>query len=287
MNFLNIFSGYLKHVPQQFLTEFLRYWNKTRQPDSTKQYRQTRYPIELRIMSELKHPNLAHVYDVFLERNTNNREWERRTFIWMEMSKSDLSRLAFETPNHKLPEKVVSLLISHALNGLEFLHESGIAHRDIKPPNILVFDTPQGQIAKIIDYSLIREADQNAISRTVAGTPGYQSPQCLLGRHSPFKMDVFAMGITIFEVMVGRHPNWNPKIGDRESVTNEFQGLQYDVDCNISSSTLRSLLKTNILTMNDDQRFTVKELKGHKWFPDVSSHPMYKVPGAIKGFNNA
>ena len=105
----------------------------------------TRYPIELRIMKQLRHPNIVHVYDVFLEGNTNNRDWERRIFIWMERARTDLARMVFETKELKLAEDVVALLIAHALNGLDFLHDNRIAHRDIKPPKILLFDTPRGQ----------------------------------------------------------------------------------------------------------------------------------------------
>ena len=260
-------------------------WNKVRPPKSTKSYRVGRYQIELRIMSQLEHPNLVYVYDIFLEGNSNMRDWERRTFIWMERSAKDLAKMAWETPGGRLPEGVVTLLMAHALNGLEFLHDNNIAHRDIKPQNILLFDTPQGQISKITDYSLIREVDQNAITTTKCGTPGYQSPTCLFGKYNPFKMDVFAIGIVIFELLVGRRPKWNPQnIRNVITALAELNALHQDVDNKIRKKTVTSLLNTNIFTTTDEARITVKECKANKWFPDVSDHPMYKVPGAIKGF---
>ena len=263
-------------------------FNKVKEPNSAWYYRTKRYPTELKVMTKLKHPNLVYVYEVFLESNTHGREWERRSYIWMERSKTDLYKLACETPNYTLPQQVLAPLIAHSLNGLEFLHENRIAHRDIKPANILIFDTPQGLIAKITDYSLIRETDYNTISQSVAATKGYQSPDCILKRYNPFKLDVFSMGITIFVCLIGRKPGWDPdKVRDEDTLVHEFTKLVNDVNARfMNHPVLRRLIRDQMLTLRDADRATVKQLKQNPWFPNVWTHPMYQVKNAIHGFKD-
>ena len=218
-------------------------WNKRRQ---TKNYRIKYYPTELRVLSQLKHPNLVQVFDVFKEKNTHERTYERRTFIWMERSKSDLFLMACERPGFKLPEDMLAPLITYALIGLQFLHNNKVAHRDIKPANILVFETLNGQIAKLTDYSLIKESTHDSITHSVVGTIGYVSPAIWLKTgYNPFKADVFAMGITVFELIAGRRPNWNPNPRmERAGIEAQLQSLKDDVDFEFHRHALRRLFES-------------------------------------------
>ena len=246
------------------------------------------YPTELRVLSRLQHPNLVHVYDVFQEANTHGRNWERRVFIWMERSKCDLARMAHMNPDNRLPELVVSNYMAHALAGLEFLHEQNIAHRDLKPANILAFDTIDGPIAKITDFSLIRETDHNTITRSHVCTPGYKSPACIIGWYNPFKLDVFSMGISIFELLVGRKPNWKCDVfRNNQELYTEFGKLQNEINYFFADyPVIRRLLRDEMLTRVDGDRRTVKQVRINSWFPDVSALEMYHKEGAIRGFND-
>ena len=251
-------------------------------------YRLKRYPIELKIMRKLRHPNLVHVYDVFLETNNHGRNWDRRCFIFMERSKTDLLHYSNNRPGNRTPEVQLAPLIAYALNGLEFLHENRIAHRDIKPGNILIHDTPQGEVAKLTDYSLIREADYNCIAETLAATSGYRSPACITRRYNPFKLDVFSMGIVIFECLLGRHPNWEPEgIRDANTLLGEFQRLQDDIQQTFAGHEgLLVLLRDKMLTLQDGKRATVTQVRMDPWFPNVWTHPMYQEKDAFQGFKD-
>ena len=251
-------------------------------------YRLGRYVTEMKVMSRLKHPNLVEVLDIFLEGNTKGRNWERRCFIWMERAKTDLGKMFLEAPGFRLPEGQVRVLMSHAMNGLLFLHDQRIAHRDLKPWNILVFDSEQGEIAKVTDYSLIGETGHDTITRSVACTPGYRSPSTILRQYNPFKLDVWSMGIIIFQLLVGRFPAWTEdNVKNQETMLHEFGLLQADVNaCFGQHPQLLNLLRDKMLTMRDEDRATVKEAIAHPWFPDVTGHPIYRQKGAVKGFND-
>ena len=252
---------------------------------NTSRYRTLYYPTELRILKYLRHPNLVLCFDVFQEWNTRGRQFDRRTFIWMERSTTDLYRMAYELPNHRIPNDFLAPLMSFAFLGLDFLHANLIAHRDLKPANILVFETPTGQVAKITDYSLIKEVNPYDLATSLVGTRGYQSPAMLRAiGYNPFKADVFAMGIVIFELSVGRRPNWNPGKGNM-FIAGEFEKLVADVTQVMADHPLQPFLLTSVFTFEDVDRCTLEELMHQDWFPQVVTEgdPAY-ADRAIRGF---
>lgn len=90
-------------------------------------------------------------------------------------------------------------------------HERGIVHRDLKPENIIV--TPGG--VKVVDFGLAQidasAQDLASVSRltdhgVVAGTPPYMAPEQLLGEPTDARVDQFAFGVLLYEMLTGRHP---------------------------------------------------------------------------------
>jgi len=92
-------------------------------------------------------------------------------------------------------------------------HASHVVHRDLKPDNVML--TPAGAI-KILDFGLARfrppaSGDGMAQARltqpgAVIGTPGYMAPEQLRGEDPDFRADLFAFGVTMYELATGRHP---------------------------------------------------------------------------------
>jgi serine/threonine-protein kinase len=92
------------------------------------------------------------------------------------------------------------------------LHERDIVHRDIKPDNIVVVKTELGQVAKLIDFGLattIRRTPQDKRLTAVFERPGtrhYMAPEQAAGAPVDSAFDVYALGVTIFEMLVGAPP---------------------------------------------------------------------------------
>ncbi len=102
-------------------------------------------------------------------------------------------------------KKVVSLGLCVA-RCIDALWRCRIVHRDIKPKNIMI--TPEASFV-LIDLGCAQHQDLERITETgfTLGTPGYMSPEQALGRPTlTVKSDVFALGIVLYESVVGRHP---------------------------------------------------------------------------------
>jgi len=104
-----------------------------------------------------------------------------------------------------LPPATAVGYAAQAAAGLAHLHDSGWAHGDVKPDNLLV--TPFGDV-KVIDLGLTTRADKPTADPTgFRGTPAFAAPEVLLGRGRPGRRaDVFGLGATLFYLLAGRPP---------------------------------------------------------------------------------
>lgn len=162
---------------------------KTIRPEVARSNIIDQFQREFEVMTRLHHPNLAQVYDFGV--NSDDQTY----FLTMEyVDGTDLhthraNKNADETP---LPGLFVTLL-----RAIEFIHSRGILHRDIKPHNIML--TGDGRL-KILDFGLSDlRADEAARTK---GTLLYFAPEVLTGSVD-HRTDLFALGMTFFELMTG------------------------------------------------------------------------------------
>jgi len=100
---------------------------------------------------------------------------------------------------------VVALITYELCRGLTYAHERGVTHRDLKPDNVMVSRT--GSL-KIADFGIARARDHAQMTATgvPVGTPAYLSPEQVRGEPADIRSDIFALGISLYELTCGKLP---------------------------------------------------------------------------------
>jgi serine/threonine-protein kinase len=102
-----------------------------------------------------------------------------------------------------LPESLVLRVCQRLARALAHAHRQGVVHRDVKPANVLV-DWPTDTV-KLTDFGIARLADSsNTATGMMLGSPAYMSPEQLAGGVPTARSDLYALGVTLFELLAGR-----------------------------------------------------------------------------------
>lgn len=104
-----------------------------------------------------------------------------------------------------LEERVIMEIIRCVAGALQYAHDQGVVHRDIKPTNILISD--EGQVF-ITDFGIARAVGEATITKSgeVPGTPLYISPEQAAGREGDRRSDIYSLGVVIYQMITGRVP---------------------------------------------------------------------------------
>jgi serine/threonine-protein kinase len=109
--------------------------------------------------------------------------------------------------------------------GLAAVHEAGIVHRDIKPPNIMVL--PNG-VVKLMDFGIARAAGgEDPGDGSTVGTPYYMSPEQARGEAVDERSDIYSVGVVLYEMFAGQRPSGGATPGEvmRRHVSDEPRPL--------------------------------------------------------------
>jgi serine/threonine-protein kinase len=157
------------------------------------EYRQ-RFWIEGRVLASLSHPNIVSVYTLEIE------EKSKAPFLVMEYVPGKSLTTCLQENEKKT--RLLSYFLE-TLHGIDACHKNGIIHRDIKPENILIL--PHG--LKIVDFGLAKTDVKLTKTGATFGTATYMSPeQCLGTSNLTGASDVYALGIILWELLVGVSP---------------------------------------------------------------------------------
>jgi serine/threonine-protein kinase len=125
-------------------------------------------------------------------------------YCLMEYVEADNLKDLYARQDEVLAENVAQILIDMAV-GLEHMHDNGFMHLDFKPENVLV--TRNGSV-RIIDFDLAQQIPEKPIklSKKNPGTPAYMAPEQLQGQPITHHVDIFAYGVTAFELLTNQKP---------------------------------------------------------------------------------
>lgn len=174
------------------------------------EYRQ-RFEREADIAATLWHPHIVGVHD----------RGEHDGQLWIAMDYvpgTDTARFVREHHRTGLPAKYVAEIVSAVADALDYAHQRGLLHRDVKPANILLSDTQSADRRILLaDFGIARWSDDvsglTATNMTV-GTVSYAAPEQLMGNTVDGRADQYALAATAYELLTGRPPfqNSNPAV---------------------------------------------------------------------------
>ena len=172
-----------------------------------------RFQREAKVVAGLRHPNIVQIYDF----DTSNGH----PYIVMEYLKgptlATYLRQLHEN-DERIPQQQVARLLKILTSALDYAHELGVIHRDIKPGNIMLHskaDTvPSNQPitrdveAILTDFGLVRimNSATKTASGAISGTAAYMSPEQARGDQTDNRTDIYSLGVVLYEMLAGRVP---------------------------------------------------------------------------------
>jgi serine/threonine-protein kinase len=173
----------------------------------------SRFQREAKVVAGLRHPNIVQIYDFDTA--------EGHPYIVMEyLSGPTLATYlrSLHQKNERIPTHQVARLLKGLTSALDYAHELGVIHRDIKPGNIMLhrksadvpIDAPLTKDidAILTDFGLVRitHSAEMTASGKISGTPAYMAPEQARGDKTDHRTDIYSLGVVLYEMLAGRVP---------------------------------------------------------------------------------
>ena len=158
---------------------------------------ESRFRSEARAAGRLQHPNIVGVYDAGRDQGL--------AFIVMELVRGGDLKAELERGTRLTFDRSMAIM-RELLQALNFAHEQGIIHRDIKPGNVML--DANGRV-KLCDFGVARITDSGDATRTqgsMVGTLKYMSPEQVQGLTVDARTDLFAAGVVLYQLLTGSKP---------------------------------------------------------------------------------
>ncbi|TVY87612.1 MAP kinase kinase kinase, partial [Lachnellula willkommii] len=225
---------------------------------------------EMTVLEVLDHPNVVSYHGIEVHRD--------KVYIFMEFCSG--GSLAGLLEHGRIEdEQVIMVYALQLLEGLGYLHESGIVHRDIKPENILL---NHNGVIKYVDFGAAKviarqsktliAAEQGGKAKSMTGTPMYMSPEVIKGENPgrAGAVDVWSLGCVILEMATGRRP-WASLDNEWAIMYNIAQGNppQLPLPDQLSPQGIDFLKKCFV--RDPKLRASAAELLQHEWIMAIKS----------------
>jgi serine/threonine-protein kinase len=248
-------------------------------PALAREENRARFLAEARIANAFVHPNLVQVFDV-----VQTEDGTLAIVMELLVGKTLGSRL--ET-GKALSLREIAGLLGPIIGATMAVHERGIVHRDIKPDNIFLAQTPWGlMMPKLLDFGIAKLVVEESGARpktstgATIGTPCYMAPEQAFGEPSvDARADVFALGVVLYECLAGFRPIEAANLGQyvknlASSAIVPLSELRDDLPPELTSLVMR------MLALDKGQRPGLDAVLGVLTSNDATASPSAASPAA-------
>jgi len=213
---------------------------------------------EINVLQECKHPNIVQCLDYF-----ENSEYY---FIVMEYYNHDHSLSEYLESNFFIVSRKTSYKITFQIsNALKYLNSFGVIHRDLKPDNIMVFDSSEENFkVKIINFGLSKILGPNEKTVEGYGTLCFAAPEIILREPYNNSVDIWSLGVIVYYIISGDMPfNDTNTIVIFNKILYEEMKFPKQIG-NSKSGELKDFI-SQCLIKDPKKRITIDKLVEHEW----------------------
>ncbi|CAN9510219.1 unnamed protein product [Ophioblennius macclurei] len=215
-----------------------------------KQHQKEKMTSEIAIHKSLDHQNVVGFHGFF--------EDEDFVFVVLEICRRR-SLLELHKRRKAVTEPEARYYMSHLLNGVQYLHNNRVIHRDLKLGNIFLNDDME---VKIGDFGLATKIEfDGERKKTLCGTPNYIAPEVLCKKGHSYEVDVWSLGCILYTLLVGKPPFETSCL---KETYNRIKKNSYTIPWHIKPDAA-SLIK-RMLHADPSQRPTISELQEDEFF---------------------
>lgn len=233
---------------------------------------------EARILGQLRHPNIIRLYETLKAATLY--------CVCMEYAAGgELFSFIKIHPESRLPEDRARPFVRQILSAVHYLHERGVAHRDLKMENIMLDEKKKN--IKIVDFGLSNTFSKDNLMKTHCGSPEYAAPELFnpSEKYGP-EIDIWSLGIIFYAMLVGKLPFTTPS-------SDQFRRreLQQQIEKGLVNSHFKEMvhlspeckeLINKLIEPSPSLRLPLMDVEIHPWVTLEAKFPFHPFQSFIK-----
>ncbi|XP_032590033.1 uncharacterized protein LOC6560691 isoform X3 [Drosophila grimshawi] len=210
---------------------------------------------EISILKSLRHPHITRLYEVM----------ESQSMIYLVTEYAPNGEIFDHlVANGRMKEPEAARVFTQLISAVHYCHQRGVVHRDLKAENVLL---DKDMNIKLADFGFSNHYEEGSLLRTWCGSPPYAAPEVFQGlEYDGPKSDIWSLGVVLYALVCGALPFDGKTILELKSrvVLGKFRIPFF------MSQECEHLIR-NMLVVEPDRRYTIKQIIKHRWLSDWQS----------------
>jgi len=232
---------------------------------------------EIDIMARVQHTNVLRLFEIF--------DTDQKLSLVMELvNGGELFYKIVDKGSYS--ELEARDIVRQLVEGVDYLHNQGIAHRDLKPENLLCSETDSGMVIKIADFGLSKAFSGESALQTSCGTPDYAAPEVLrMDGVYDKSVDLWSIGVITYVLLCGFPPFYGKSQAQLfEKILNADFDFPEPEWTQISAEAKDFI--NHLLVLDVKQRYNTKQCLDHPWLKSVGAGMTANINVSKQGFLN-